>query len=170
MKIITSLLTLCNSTLTAVVYCLRRKPGQELKWIPLWSTTTINYEFWKLDNGTVRATRETKRNDSRLSSHNRIMLQHQRGNVDLQIIVDVQPDIWPSTQQKVNADPSLCSHFTNHVLSTFTATVMPKRCYELHFVLLAKEILVHKKLHACYLAYHSYIVFLNSSCKITNDN
>lgn len=86
--------TVQRHTHCSTAYCPRRKSGeQELKCrfeYPRDQQPSSTIKFEKLDNGTVRATLETKRNDSRLNSHNRVMLQHWRANVDLQIIVDVQ--------------------------------------------------------------------------------
>lgn len=47
-------------------------------------------QFQELPNGTVRATLSTKRNDPRLNTHQRLMLQNWRANVDLQVIIDVE--------------------------------------------------------------------------------
>ena len=78
----------------STAYCLQRKSGQqELKCCfdyPRDRQPSSTIKFEKLDNGMVRATLESKRNDPRLNSHNHVMLQHWRANVDLQIIVDVQ--------------------------------------------------------------------------------
>ena len=52
------------------------------------TSSTINFD--KLSNGTIRAPLTTIRNYPYLNSHNRVMLQHWRANVDLQIIVNVQ--------------------------------------------------------------------------------
>lgn len=81
--------TRCNAA-----YCLRKKTGQQQPECrfnyprPVQQSSTL--EFEKLQNGTVRATLITRRNDPRVNSHNRVMLQHWRANVDLQIIVDVE--------------------------------------------------------------------------------
>ena len=79
----------------STAYCLRRKPGQQDVTCrfeyPRETQTSSTINFEKLSNGTICAPLTTKRNDSRLNSHNRVMLQHWRANVDLQIIVvDVQ--------------------------------------------------------------------------------
>ena len=81
--------TRCSAT-----YCLRKKPGQQEHQCrfdyprPLQDSPTL--EFEKVDNSRVCATLKTKRNDPRLNSHNRVMLQNWRANVDLQVIVDVE--------------------------------------------------------------------------------
>ena len=80
--------TRCNAA-----YCLRRKKAgeepscrfgypQELR-----EETGVTFE--EISEDKIRATLVTKRNDGRLNSHNRVMLQHWRANVDLQIVVDV---------------------------------------------------------------------------------
>jgi len=57
--------------------------------LPSPTTAGINpLEFEKLPDGTVRASLTTKRNDSWLNTHNRLMIQDWCANVDLQIIVD----------------------------------------------------------------------------------
>ena len=42
-----------------------------------------------MGDGIIRATLLTKRNDPRLNSHSRLLLQNWRANVDLQVVVDV---------------------------------------------------------------------------------
>ena len=41
-----------------------------------------------MDNGSVRATIKTKRNDGNLNSYCRLALSHWRANIDFQIILD----------------------------------------------------------------------------------
>lgn len=79
--------TRCNAA-----YCLRRKNGKEPTCrfgYPIEQTPTTTVTFERLSNGQVKATLTTSRNDPRINSHNRLMLQHWRANVDLQVIVDV---------------------------------------------------------------------------------
>ena len=75
-------------------YCLRHKAGQETPTcrcnFPRELCEVSDIHFEELSNGTVRATLSTKRNDPRLNSHQRLMLQNWRANVDLQIIIDVE--------------------------------------------------------------------------------
>lgn len=86
--------TVQRHTRCSTAYCLRRKPGEpDLKCRfkypqPTQSNSTITFE--RLGDGTIRATLTTKRNDPRVNSHNRLLLQNWRANVDLQIIVDIQ--------------------------------------------------------------------------------
>ena len=47
-------------------------------------------EFEQLENGDVRAVLKTKRNDPRINSHNRLLIQHWRANVDIQNIIDAE--------------------------------------------------------------------------------
>ena len=82
------------NTVQSTAYCLRRKPGQQETTCrfeyPREEQTSSTITFERLESNTVRATLISKRNDPRLNSHNRVMLQHWRANVDVQIIVDVQ--------------------------------------------------------------------------------
>ena len=45
-------------------------------------------EFHELDNGGVKANLVTRRNDGNMNSHNRVLLQNWRANVDLQLLLD----------------------------------------------------------------------------------
>ena len=75
-------------------YCLKRRVGQPVIKCrlnyprPLLSNSTLTFE--KLTDGSVRGILTSKRNDPRVNSHNRVMLQNWRANVDIQVIVDVQ--------------------------------------------------------------------------------
>ena len=75
-------------------YCLKRKVGQtatECRFKfprPLLSDSSLTFE--KLADGSIRGTLTTKRNDPRVNSHNRLMLQNWRANIDIQVIVDAQ--------------------------------------------------------------------------------
>ena len=81
-------------TRCSTAYCLRRKSGQQDLQCrfdyprPTQTSSTINFE--RLADGTIRATLTTCRNDPRVNSHNRLLLQNWRANVDLQIIIDIQ--------------------------------------------------------------------------------
>ena len=111
------------------VYCLRRKAGQyETMCRFEYPQTSSTIAFERLENGTVRATLTSKQNDPRVNSHNRVMLQHWRANVDLQVIVDVQACArsWLNMQQKVNQGLILFNLSTSHVLTTFTIQVYQK--------------------------------------------
>lgn len=73
-------------------YCLRKKNNQEPACrfgYPMECTPATSISFEELTNGQIRATLTTARNDPRLNSHNHLMLQHWRANVDAQIVVDV---------------------------------------------------------------------------------
>ena len=86
--------TVQRHTRCSAAYCLRKKTGhQEQKCRfdyprPHQEASTLQFE--KFQDGTIRATLTTQRNDPQINSHNRVMLQHWRANVDLQIIVDAQ--------------------------------------------------------------------------------
>lgn len=96
--------TRCSAT-----YCLRIKPNQqELKCRfdnprPLQEMSTLQFE--KLNDGTIRATLTTQHNDPRVNSHNRVMLQHWRANVDLQVIVDVEACARYMTKYAAKSEP-----------------------------------------------------------------
>ncbi|CAN0376138.1 unnamed protein product, partial [Ascophyllum nodosum] len=45
-------------------------------------------EFHELDNGGVKANLVTRCNDGNMNSHNRVLLQNWRANVDLQLLLD----------------------------------------------------------------------------------
>lgn len=76
--------------------------------LPSPTTAGINpLEFEKLPDGTVRASLTTKRNDSWLNTHNRLMIQHWCTNVDLQIIVDADACARYMASMPRNASPDL---------------------------------------------------------------
>ena len=99
--------TIQRHTQCSAAYCLRKKgPQQEPKCHfdyprPLQAESTLTFE--KLSDNTIRATLTTKRDDPRINTHNRLMLQNWRANVDLQVIVDVN-DTLPNMQQRVYLD------------------------------------------------------------------
>ena len=96
-------------TRCSTAYCLRRKAGhQDLKCrfdYPLLEQHTSQINFSKQPDGIIRATVSTKRNDPRVNSHNRVMLQHWRANVDVQIIVDVQACIHYMAKYAAKGEP-----------------------------------------------------------------
>ena len=56
---------------------------------PIECSSQTSLTFTVLPNDVVRATVSTARDDPRVNAHNSIMLQHWRGNCDLQFVVDV---------------------------------------------------------------------------------
>jgi len=79
--------TPCNAA-----YCLRRKNGQEATCrlgYPIERAFATTIAFERISNGEITGTLKTMRNDQCLNTHNRLMLQHWRANVDLQMIADV---------------------------------------------------------------------------------
>lgn len=66
---------------------------------------TLSLQFEKLSDGTVRAVLTTKRNDPRVNSHNRLMIQHWRANVDIQIIVDVDACVRYMAKYAAKGEP-----------------------------------------------------------------
>ena len=79
-------------TRCSAAYCLCTKHGQQHCRFdyPRPEQHASSLQFEKLQDGSVRALLTTQRNDPRVNSHNRIMIQHWRANVDLQVIVDVK--------------------------------------------------------------------------------
>ena len=80
--------TRCSSA-----YYLRRKNGEKEPscrfGFPKELSDQSYVEFEEVNEEKIRATLSTRRNDDRLNSHTRMMLQHWRANVDLQVVVDV---------------------------------------------------------------------------------
>ena len=98
--------TIQRHTQCSAAYCLRKKsPQQEPKCRfdyprPLLPESTLTFE--KLSDNTIRATLTTKRNDPRVNTHNRLMLQNWRANVDVQVIVDVNACTYPHIHHTKN--------------------------------------------------------------------
>ena len=111
-------------TRCSTAYCLRSKHGQQPQCrfnYPKDCTeqTSIDFELIvKGDNGgqdeltvqqiteaRVRASLITKRNDDRINSHNRLMLQNWRANVDLQAIVDTDQCIRYMAKYATKGEP-----------------------------------------------------------------
>ena len=66
---------------------------------------TSQIDFTEQPDGTIRCTLSTKRNDPRVNSHNRVMLEHWRANVDMQIIVDIQACIHYMAKYAAKGEP-----------------------------------------------------------------
>ena len=85
--------TVQRHTHCSPAYCIKQKQSQQQPQCrfgyPKECTEQTDITFENLSNGDLRATLTTKRNDPRLNSHNRLMLQNWRANVDLQVIVDM---------------------------------------------------------------------------------
>ena len=78
-------------TRCSAAYCLRSKQGQlaecRFKYPrPTQEESTLTFE--RLSDGSIRGTLTTRRNDPRINSHSRTLLQNWRANVDVQVIVD----------------------------------------------------------------------------------
>lgn len=176
--------TVQRHTHCSTAYCPRRKSGeQELKCrfeYPRDQQPSSTIKFEKLDNGTVRATLETKRNDSRLNSHNRVMLQHWRANVDLQIIVDVQACARYMTKYAAKGEcrsqpvqtlyKSCVEHLNNNsdgrrVLRTALLHSVGERDFSAQET---SHMLLSLPLFSC--TYNFVTVALNSSRKVTRDD
>ena len=85
--------TVQRHTRCSPAYCIKQKQNQQEPTCrfgyPNECTNQTEITFEQQSNGDLRATLTTKRNDPRLNSHNRLMLQNWRANVDLQVIVDM---------------------------------------------------------------------------------
>ena len=85
--------TVQRHTRCSPAYCIKQKQNQQQPTCrfgyPKECTDQTDITFEQLSNGDLRATLTTKRNDPRINSHNRLMLQNWRANVDLQVIVDM---------------------------------------------------------------------------------
>ena len=81
-------------TKCSTAYCLKKKSAQQQLQcrfnFPHPEQLHSTIEFEQLENGDVRAVLKTKRNDPRINSHNRLLIQHWRANVDIQIIIDAE--------------------------------------------------------------------------------
>ena len=127
-------------TKCSTAYCIKIKPGQQPTCRFNFSKdfqdeTSIDFKLFRparsedrkltveeISQARVKATLTTKRNDKRINSHNHVMLQHWRGNVDLQVIVDTSTltsvsGTWQSMQQEVNFDHSQHLKFSVCVLA-----------------------------------------------------
>ena len=86
--------TVERHTKCSTAYCLCKKHRQQNLHcrfdFPKPTQAHSNITFERLHDQTIRATLTTRRNDPRVNSHNRLLLQNWRANVDIQIIVDVQ--------------------------------------------------------------------------------
>ena len=95
--------TRCNTA-----YCLRKKNSQEPKCrfgYPIECTPATTISFEQLPNGQIKATLTTHRNDARVNSHNRCMLQNWRANVDMQIVVYVNGCAHYMTKYMAKSEP-----------------------------------------------------------------
>ena len=85
--------TVQRHTRCSPAYCIKQKQNQQQPTCrfgyPKECTDQTDITFEQLPNGDLRATLTTKRNDPRINSHNRLMLQNWRANVDLQVLVDM---------------------------------------------------------------------------------
>ena len=81
-------------TACSPAYCLRVAPGQQqpccrFKY-PKPEQPFSDIQFERVTENYVRATLTTKRNDPRVNSHNRVLLQNWRANVDIQVVIDME--------------------------------------------------------------------------------
>ena len=110
-------------TKCSTAYCIKIKPGQQPTCrfnFPkdCQEETSINFELIRkagsddremtveeITQARVKATLITKRNDDRINSHNRVMLQHWRANVDLQAIIDTDQYIRYMAKYAAKGEP-----------------------------------------------------------------
>ena len=110
-------------TKCSTAYCIKIKPGQQPTCrfnFPkdFQDETTIDFELIRkagthdyeltvdeITQAQVKATLATRRNDGRINSHNRVMLQHWRANVDLQAIVDTDQCMRYMAKYATKGDP-----------------------------------------------------------------
>jgi hypothetical protein len=72
---------------------------------PLQEETELSLELMVGKNtNSVESELHTKRNDQRLNSHNRVMLENWRANVDLQVNERLVQDTWQNMLRKENPD------------------------------------------------------------------
>ena len=85
--------TVQRHTRCSPAYCIKQKQNQQQPTCrfgyPKECTDKTDITFEHLSNGDLRATLSTKRNDPRLNSHDHLMLQNWRANVDFQVIIDM---------------------------------------------------------------------------------
>ena len=130
--------TIQHHTQCSAAYCLRKKgPQQEPKCRfdyprPLQPKSTLTFE--KLSDNTIRATLTTERNDPRMNTHNRLMLQNWRANVDVQVIVDVNACARYMAKYAAKSEPrsqsvqSLFKSCVNSSSSTNSSQTIFRRC------------------------------------------
>lgn len=113
-------------------------------------------EFEKLNSGIVRATLRTQHNNPRVNSHNRVMLQHWRAIVNLQIIVDVDACAMYMAKYaaKANRNPNLYKPSSRPELTPLVLGVIPAKPSEVQcYALLVKGISVVRKPPTCFSAF-----------------
>ena len=103
--------TVERHTRCSPAYCLRRKRMDLLAECrfsfpkPLQEETTLEKELVGEKNKHVESELHTRRNDERLNSHNRVMLENWRANVDLQVIVDEKARARYMTKYAAKGEP-----------------------------------------------------------------
>ena len=74
-------------------------------WIPKLDLPKTELSVEALGKDNIKAKLETRRNDPRINSHNRVMLQNWRANVDMQIIVDADACARYLTKYAAKGEP-----------------------------------------------------------------
>ena len=95
--------TRCSSA-----YCLRQKnlgvPAECRFGFPKGLQEETHFNYAMLQHCKIGAELVTKRNDHRLNSHNRVMLENWRANVDLQVIIDKNACAWYMAKYAANGE------------------------------------------------------------------
>ena len=138
-------------TKCSTAYCIRIKPGQQPTSrfnFPkdFQDETSIDFKLFRparskdreftveeISEARVKATLTTKQNDERINSHNHVMPQHWRANVDLQVIVDTDQCIRYMAKYAAKSEPRLqsaseiLSFYVNRPSNTDMATSALRR-------------------------------------------
>ena len=120
---------------------------------PLKEETVLIKELVGEKNRHVESELHTRRNDERLNSRNRVMIENRRPNVDLQVIVDEKACARYMTKYAAKGEPrsQSASEILKVSISHYRITI---KCLQLSrklwFKLLEIGIWQLKKLHICY--------------------
>ena len=97
-------------TRCSAAYCLRYNPELPEPYCrfgyPKSDVPETELSFLEFGDNNIKATLMTKRNDPRINSHNRVMLQNWRANVDMQIIVDADACARYLTKYAAKGEPT----------------------------------------------------------------
>ena len=125
--------TRCNAA-----YCLRRKNAQQEPscrfGYPMECTSQSCITFERISTGEVRAKLTTARNDPRVNSHNRTMLQHWRANIDIQVIIDVTAcahylaKYVSKSEPRSKAASEVFSNCVHNLPSTSSSSTIFRKC------------------------------------------
>ena len=172
--------TKCSSA-----YCLRKKNTQSEPTCrfgyPLECSSVTILKFDQITTGELRATITTARNDPRVNTHNKVMLQNWRANVDFQIIVDVTACARYLAKYVAKSEPrskAASEIYTNCVSNISPSSATPttttiRKCMiqsvgERDFsVQETAHLLLSLPLYSC--TYNFVTVSLDGSCQVQTD-